>query len=75
MKPCDNSQRIASGDATLTASITRYWNEHLISDGKQVIGYVIDRSGKQFEARTSDHSFIGNFPSLRKAMRALGPAP
>jgi hypothetical protein len=60
---------------TLTASTVRSWQELAVYNGQQHIGYVVERDGRQFEARDASHKFIGNFSSLRAAMRACASAP
>jgi hypothetical protein len=75
MNTYPHAQRIANGDTTLTATTIRAWQEFGVFAGEQHIGYVIERDGRQFEARDQNHRFIGNFPSLRKAMRACASTP
>jgi hypothetical protein len=68
-------ERAGDHKSTLSATTIRHWQEFSVYDGQRHIGYVIERDGRQFEARDPSHRFIGNFPSLRKAMRACASAP
>jgi hypothetical protein len=74
MKTYGNTRRAASGNGT-RAELTRFWNEFSVYSDSELLGYIVDRNSRVFEARNTDHRFVGNFTSVRKAMRALEPAP
>jgi hypothetical protein len=75
MQQVSQRDAVVDNKSTLTASVTRFWQEFSVYNGQQHVGYVLERNGRQFEARDTSHKFLGNFSSLRAAVRAIAAAP
>jgi hypothetical protein len=76
MQCYDNAKRTSTDlRASLARGSINYWLEWRVSRGDLPLGYVIERSGREFEARSLGHRPIGTFATLDEAMRACGPAP